>query len=39
MLAADNVVPVVTDELVDAYGDDFETLVNDDQRGAHHRER
>lgn len=29
LLAADNIVPVVTDELVDAYGGDFETLVND----------
>ncbi len=28
MLAADNVVPVVTQELVDSYGDDFTTLVN-----------
>jgi osmoprotectant transport system substrate-binding protein len=29
LLAADNIVPVVTDELVDTYGADFETLVND----------
>jgi osmoprotectant transport system substrate-binding protein len=29
MLAADNIVPVVTDELVEAYGEDFETVVND----------
>jgi len=29
MLAADNVVPVVTNELVDKYGDDFTNLVND----------
>jgi osmoprotectant transport system substrate-binding protein len=29
MLAADNVVPVVTDELVDAYGDDFTSRVNE----------
>lgn len=28
MLAADNVVPVVTDELVEAYGDDFVALVD-----------
>jgi len=26
---AENIVPVVTDELVDTYGADFETLVND----------
>jgi osmoprotectant transport system substrate-binding protein len=29
MLAADNIVPVVKGELVDAYGADFESLVND----------
>lgn len=29
MLAADNVVPVVTAEVTEAYGDDFETLVNE----------
>ena len=28
LLAADNIVPVVTQELVDTYGADFETLVN-----------
>jgi osmoprotectant transport system substrate-binding protein len=28
MLAADNVFPVVSDELTTAYGDDFETAVN-----------
>ena len=28
MLAADNVVPVVSDEVLDAYGDDFESLVD-----------
>ena len=29
MLAADNVVPVLTDELVDAYGDDLTRLLDD----------
>jgi osmoprotectant transport system substrate-binding protein len=29
MLAADNVVPVVTDELVDAYGDELADVVNE----------
>lgn len=29
MLAADNVVPVVSSEIDDAYGDDFRSLVND----------
>ncbi len=29
LLAADNIVPVVTDELVEVYGADFETLVNE----------
>jgi osmoprotectant transport system substrate-binding protein len=29
MLAADNVVPVVTNELVEAYGDDLATVVNE----------
>jgi osmoprotectant transport system substrate-binding protein len=29
MLAADNIVPVVKGEVVDAYGADFESLVND----------
>lgn len=29
MLAADNVVPVVSEELVDAYGDDFRSLVDE----------
>lgn len=29
MLAADNVTPVVSDELVEAYGDDFVSLVNE----------
>jgi osmoprotectant transport system substrate-binding protein len=28
MLAADNVVPVLTDELADEYGDDLESLLN-----------
>jgi osmoprotectant transport system substrate-binding protein len=28
LLAADNIVPVVTDELVETYGADFETLVD-----------
>jgi len=28
LLAADNIVPVVTDELVDTYGAEFESLVN-----------
>ena len=28
LLAADNIVPVVTDELVEVYGADFEALVN-----------
>jgi osmoprotectant transport system substrate-binding protein len=28
MLAADNIVPVMTQALVDAYGDDFVSLVN-----------
>jgi len=29
LLAADNIVPVVTDELVDTYGAEFESLVNE----------
>lgn len=29
MLAADNILPVVTDELVEAYGDDFTALVDE----------
>lgn len=29
MLAADNVVPVLTDELLDAYGDDIRSLLNE----------
>ena len=29
MLAADNVVPVVKDEVVDAYGDDFQSTVDE----------
>jgi len=29
LLAADNVVPVVSNEVLDTYGDDFETLVDD----------
>jgi len=29
LLAADNIVPIVTDELVEAYGEDMATLVNE----------
>ena len=29
LLAADNIVPVVTDELVEVYGAEFESLVNE----------
>ncbi len=39
MLAADNIVPVMSQALVDAYGDDFVDPGEQDLGRAHHRER